>query len=227
MSDVSVVIPLRDGGRYLEEAIGSVLGGSVAPAEVVVVDDGSVDAGPSVAAAFGEPVRVISQAALGIAAATNRGIAAARGDLIAFIDADDLWVHDKLEVQLDALRAEPALEAVFGHACEFHSPELTAEERDRILLKPGERPARLKGTGLLRRDALARVGPFDETLRVGEFVDWHSRATDAGLRSVVLDRVVLERRLHAFNHGRVAHEARMDYVKVARAALERRRGASR
>lgn len=220
---ISVVVPVRDGERYLGEAIGSVLAGTRRPDELIVVDDGSGDGSAAVAEALGDPVRVLRRPPAGISAAVNAGIAAASGDLVGFIDADDLWTRDKLERQAEALAADPALDAVFGLAREFLSEDLAADERERLVLRPGEHPMRLRGTMLARREIIARVGPLDEGLRVGEFVDWHSRAEALGMRSAVLGQLVLHRRLHAANHGRRAQAARIDYVRVARAALDRRR----
>jgi len=220
---ISVVIPVRDGERYLAEAIDSVLSGSRAPDEVIVADDGSADGSAAVAEAIGEPVRVVRLPPTGIAAAVNAGIAAASGDLVAFIDADDLWTADKLERQVEALAGDPGLDAVFGLGREFLSPDLTAGERELIVVRPGDHAMRVRGTMLARREVLDRAGPLDEGLRVGEFVDWHSRAEGLGMRSATLDRLVLHRRLHGNNHGRRAQASRIDYVRVARAALERRR----
>ncbi len=220
---ISVVIPVRDGERYLGAAIESVLGGTRPPDEVVVVDDGSRDAGAAVAEAFGGPVVVMRRPATGIAAAVNAGIAAAGGEFVGFIDADDLWAPAKLERQSAALAEDPRLDAVFGLAREFYSPDLPAAERERIVLRAGEHPTRMRGTMLARRELLDRVGPLDESLTVGEFVDWHSRAEGLGMRSAMLEELVLHRRLHATNQGRRASASQIDYVRVARAALRRRR----
>lgn len=220
--DVSVVIPVRDGARYLPAAIDSVVGGSVSPAEVVVVDDGSTDSTAEIAADRGDPVRIIRSPPRGVASATNLGLAEVARELVAFIDADDLWSASKLELQLDALAADSTLDAVFGHAREFQSPDLTPAERAEVEPRPGNHPVRLRSTMLAWRALFDRVGPFDESLRVGEFVDWHARASELGMRSRMLEETVLHRRLHASNLGRRAAGDRIDYVRVARAALRRR-----
>jgi glycosyltransferase involved in cell wall biosynthesis len=116
---VSVVIPARDGEQHLVEAIESVLAQSRPPDEVVVVDDGSTDGTAAVARGFGAQVVVVSQPQLGVAPAVNRGVQESRGTLLAFVDADDLWLPGKLELQLTALRERAELEAVFGHAVQF------------------------------------------------------------------------------------------------------------
>jgi glycosyltransferase involved in cell wall biosynthesis len=100
---VSVVIPVRDGAAYLSEAIDSVFAQTHAPDEVVVVDDGSVDATPEVIARYGSRVTAIAQPRLGNASASNRGVEASSGEFIAFLDADDLWLPEKLALQLEIL----------------------------------------------------------------------------------------------------------------------------
>ncbi len=223
MSEVSAIIPARDAEAYLGEAIESILGERPWPAEVVVVDDGSRDATAAVAAGFGDPVRCIRRREPGgVAAACNVGVAAAAGELIAFLDADDLWTAGKLATGLAILAREPSLEAVFGHAVEFASPELSAAERTRLLVRTEPLPGRVRGTMLARRSLLDRVGPFDETLPVGDFVDWHARAEEAGARTLLVDEVLLRRRVHRSNIGRGDPGQRLGYVRAVRAALRRR-----
>src|SRR6185369_7352052 len=100
--------------------------------EVLAVDDGSTDGGARIALDFGAPVRCLSQPRSGTAAALNLGIAAARGDLLAFLDADDVWVEGKLSRQHAALEREPKLDLVFGALQHFYSPELSEEERRQV-----------------------------------------------------------------------------------------------
>lgn len=223
---VSVVIPVRDGERYLGEAIESILVGSVVPAEVIVVDDGSTDGSAALASAFGGPVRCVSQGPLGLAPACNRGVAVSRGELVGFLDSDDLWTPAKLELQLEALARDPSLDAVLGHVVEFASPELDAAQLAGVGVRGEPAPARLRGTALIRRKLLDCVGPFEESIRVGDFIEWQARAQDAKARMALLDEVLLRRRIHMSNMGRVAPEP-LDYVRVVRMIRERRGGALR
>jgi len=109
---VSVVIPVWNAARYLSETLRSVLRQTRPAEEIVVVDDGSTDESAAVAEEFGARVRVLRQENRGESAARNRGIEAAQGDWIAFLDADDLWHPDKLARQLAAVRADPAVDCV-------------------------------------------------------------------------------------------------------------------
>jgi len=219
---ISVIVPVRDGEQYLAEALESILRQSAQPFEVIVVDDGSTDATPSVAAQYGPAVRYARQPHAGVSAAVNLGVELARGDYLAFLDADDVWVADKLDLQLQALGQRVGIDLVFGHVAEFWSPELAEPARVALREPTAELPGYCRGTMLASRSAVGRVGPFDTRWTVGEFVDWYARAVELGLRSHMLPDVLLRRRLHVTNSSRRAQKARVDYVRIARAALERR-----
>jgi glycosyltransferase involved in cell wall biosynthesis len=100
---VSVVIPCYNTERYLGDALRSVLTQDVPPLEVLVIDDGSTDGSAALAASFGPPVRVLSQPNCGVSAARNHGLREARGEWIAFLDADDVWVPGKQRLQVEGL----------------------------------------------------------------------------------------------------------------------------
>ena len=210
---VSVVVAVRDGARYLGEALESVAAQTRRADEVVVVDDGSTDDSAAVAAAHG--ARVERRPPLGHAAARNRGIEASSGELVAFLDADDRWLPEKLDRQMATLSARPDVDILFGHVRQFRPSELGGGvERPR--------PGVITSTMLVRRTAFERVGLFATQWRVGELMDWLLRARDAGLRDVVTEDVVAERRVHESNLGRQT-ETRSDYARVIRHALARRR----
>jgi glycosyltransferase involved in cell wall biosynthesis len=103
---ISVVIPCYNGARFLREALDSVLAQTHPAREVIVVDDGSTDDSAAVAASYGPPVRVIRQPNQGESVARNRGIDAAEGDWVAFLDADDWWLPEKLEEQAKLMGPE-------------------------------------------------------------------------------------------------------------------------
>ena len=104
---VSVVIPCFNARRYIRESVESVLSQTVLPKEVLVIDDGSTDGSGDIANSINDRVRVIRQLNKGESAARNCGMNEASGDWIAFLDADDIWDPQKLELQLSAIRKEP------------------------------------------------------------------------------------------------------------------------
>lgn len=219
---ISVIIPAYNAERYLPEAIDSVLAQTCPAGEIIVVDDGSSDGTPRLAERYRAGVRWLSQENQGSGAARNRGIEAARGELLAFLDADDLWVRNKLAWQVEALAAEPRLEMVFGMVQQFVSPEIPEENKRKLSCSPEPLAGRAAGTMLARREVFERAGGFDTKLKTGEFIEWYMRVTELGLVSVLLPQIVLQRRLHETNAGILNRGARLDYVRLVKAALDRR-----
>jgi glycosyltransferase involved in cell wall biosynthesis len=226
VSSISAIIPVYNGERYLAEAIESVLAQTLPVLEIVVIDDGSNDASAAVAARFAPLVKCEVAPHSGPGGARNRGVALTRGELLAFLDADDRWERDKLALQATALAADADLDAVFGHVRQFHSPELADDVRHRTRILAEMLPGYHPGTMLIRREAFERVGPFETTWQIGEFVSWHARASDCGLRMLMLPDVVMHRRLHEANLGIRKRDATTDYVRQLKATLDRRRGAA-
>ena len=216
---VSVVVPVRDGAAFLAEALASVLAQEPLPDEVIVVDDGSADDSAGIAERAGPLVRVVRQAALGPAAARNRGVREARGEWIAFLDADDRWLAGKQRVQAAAVRAAPDADMVFGHVRQFFSPEWGREGAPRPEVLRGVIPT----AAWVRRSAFLATGGFSEEWRTAEWVEWMVRAERAGMRSVTVPDIVAERRIHARNGEAKMGPGRLEYVRVARAAMAARR----
>ena len=221
---VSVIIPVYNGARYLAAAIESVLAQTVKPDEIIVVDDGSTDATPAIMVSYRKHIIGLNQANRGAASAMNRGVAAATGTLLAFLDADDLWEPNKTEIQLCALVADPSLDAVFGLVHQFVSPELDTATAARFVCPAGPQRGVGTSTMMIRRNAFLHAGPFEETLQCNDFAEWYPRAVDAGFRSVVMPTVVARRRLHGANTGvRLRDQQRAGKLDLIKRMLDRRR----
>jgi glycosyltransferase involved in cell wall biosynthesis len=234
---VSVIIPVFDGERFLGAAIESALAQTYEQLEVIVVDDGSADA--SAAIAERHPVRLVRRPHLGVSAACNAGSAAARGELLAFLDADDLWPADRIAVQAGHLLARPDLGFVMGHAVQFlepdaDRPEWMSEAWIAGVRAPGDEqtapphpdvtvPVPHPATLLVRADVFQRVGAFDEEMDIGQDIDWLMRATDAGIRHELLPGVVLRHRLHSSNSSYRLADATAARLRVARRSAGRKR----
>ena len=220
---VSIIIPVYNCGRYLAQAIESVLAQTYRPIQVVVVDDGSTDSSIQEERQSSESSSCYTQPHGGIAAARNKGVALTQGEYLAFLDADDVWSEEKLARQMAALHRQPELDMVFGLVSQFISPELedAVKRKLHVPLKPMQGYS--SGTMLIKRASFLRVGLFETSWEIGEFVDWYAKATEKGLRSMMLEEVVTRRRLHDANQGVRLRESRKDYVRVLKAALDRRR----
>jgi glycosyltransferase involved in cell wall biosynthesis len=222
------LIPCYNAARYVEEALESAFTQGVDLHEVVVVDDGSTDGSADRVRACSDCVRIHRQANAGISGARNAALALATGDVIAFLDADDLWPDGSLRARLEVLLADESIDYCYGRVEQFISPDVSPESASAhasAIVDP--RPARLAGAMLVRRQAFTRVGGFSPILLVGETLDWVARADDLGIPSRSIPDLVLKRRLHATNTGLMQQMSRGDYLTVARAALARRRQAAR
>ena len=220
---ISVMIGVYNAEGYLAEAIDSVFAQTYRPLELIVVDDGSTDGSADVARGYGEALTYIHQDRQGNGGARNTAVGAAKGDFFAFLDADDRFTPNKLDLQMAALEADPELDLVFGHVAEFVSPELDDEVRARLRTPEPNAPWAAPNLMLIRRDSFMRAGLFSTDLRVGVTVDWYARAMEQGLRKVVLPDVVLERRIHTSNNGIRERDSRSQYIHVLKASMDRRR----
>jgi glycosyltransferase involved in cell wall biosynthesis len=214
---VSVVIAVRDGARYLADALRSVAEQSEPPDDVVVVDDGSSDRSAEVAAEAYPGAHVIRQPPRGYGSAVNRGVRNARGDVLAFLDADDMWPSDSLSCRLTRLTAG-AVDAVVGLTRNFLSPDVAHDEATRFRFHERPLHAELLGATIVRAEAFRQVGFLDEGLRTGAAIDWVSRARRDGVRVAYLDDIVLDRRIHGSNLGLAAPDARnAELLRIVRA----------
>lgn len=202
---VSVVIPTYNGAHFLAQTIESVLAQTYPNLEVLVVDDGSTDATPKIATRYGPRVRYVHQANAGTAAARNRGVAEARGDYIALLDHDDLWLPHKLERQMPAFADDPAIGVVFARI-EFFRTE-TGEVTAHYFPGPELGPHDLLAhrvlpiqTVVIRRSALDAVGPFDVDLRGTDDWDLGIRLS-ARFRMVGVPETLARVRLHPDQQG--------------------------
>lgn len=223
---VSVIIPVYNCERYLAEAIESVLVQTYRPIEVIVVDDGSTDGSADIVKSFASSVRYCFQPHSGAGAARNVGIELAQGSFFAFLDADDLWVNDKLTRQMTAINSDRELDIVFGHIQQFHSPELDESVKHKLHCPPELMPGYNSGTMLIERDTFFRVGLFETNWQVGEFINWYLRLRELKLRTIMLPELVMWRRLHETNMGIRQRQSITDYVRILKASLDRRRVAS-
>ncbi|MEM9508384.1 MAG: glycosyltransferase family A protein [Cyanobacteria bacterium P01_E01_bin.35] len=203
---VSVIIPAYNGDRYLAAAIDSVLEQNFQNYEIIVVDDGSTDNTPQIAQQYGNAIQYLSQANQGVAASRNLGLATARGEYIAFLDQDDVFLPHKLSSQVDLLERDPNLGMVnsgwqiTNEQGELQAavepwkqiPDLTAVNI--IIWKPV-----FLGAILLRHSWLDRVAGFDTTLEQTPDVDLVMRLAMIGCPAAWIEQTTVQYRQHEAN----------------------------
>lgn len=177
--DLSVIMPLYNCERWVEEAVRSVLDRADGLLELIVVDDGSTDAGAEIVASIDGPIVLVHQQHAGPAGARNAGVRLARGKIIGFHDADDIWLAEAPDERRAAIEggAEVALARV--QILMGDPPQPFADPLHSVSL-PGI---------FATRRALQTVGEFDESIVHGEDTDWVMRMKEAGVHARYVDQV--------------------------------------
>lgn len=202
---VSVIIPTYNSERYIDAAIKSVLSQTHAPAEIIVVDDGSTDGTAVALQPYRELIRYVHQKNSGEPAARNRGLREAGSEYIAFLDADDVWHPNKLELQMAYFEAHPDCAFVYTDMSTFdESGTIDASMKERFQMKLQEgwifealfmRTLFGSGSVVLRKECFEKVGHFDESFLIGsDYEMWLriSRVFQAGF----VDKPLLLYRQH-------------------------------
>lgn len=217
---VSVVTPARDAAAFIESAIASALSQTYRPLEIIVVDDGSKDDTARIVGSMDGPVRCLAIPPSGVSIARNRGVAEARGSLLAFLDADDEWAPRKLDVQVRRLATRPDAVASF---CAFDRSDERSGHVTRVVPHRGSDmcEALLLGSTLVgppsvavvRRDAFERAGGFDPAIAQGEDWDLWLRLAVLGVFDLV-DEPLVRIRIHGRNASLDVWGMERDNLKV-------------
>lgn len=205
---ISVVICTFNGWSrgFLSQAINSVLGQTRKPDELIVIDDGSSDRTAELIAARYERVKVIWQENAGLPAARNLGLKHASGDLIAFLDDDDVWAVDKLQCQEDFYLEDPTRLSTTMSCCSARVIDSRSRPLSEMVplqtffswpLVLLENPVTGPSGVVVPRNIVESIGPFNSTLTIGEDYEYWIRLIEHGFRIVVCgDRPLLDYRVH-------------------------------
>jgi len=226
---VSVIIPAYNPDELLLAALESVYAQSYEIFEISVINDGSKD---ECAIIFSEALRkyptlIIHHLPInrGVAAARNFGAAKARGEYLAFLDQDDVWTPEKLELQTAYLDTNPDIDYITSRQRYFLAEGVNTAP---TWVKPEHidtsLPGFLPGTLMVRASAFKKLNGFDENLKAGtDDVDWFFRAHASGLKTHQLPQELLHKRIHQKNLSRSAQAHNKELLSVVRMNLERRK----
>ncbi|MGI9514582.1 MAG: glycosyltransferase family 2 protein [Anderseniella sp.] len=225
---ISVVIPAYNAADTIKETLESVFSQTRLADEIVVVDDGSTDDTADAVRADFPGIKLVQTRNRGAAAALNQGISDCEGDLITFLDADDLWAPGKLEVQEAAFANNHAAHLVMGHYEAFICPSLDPARAARLQFANGLQPGYLIGCMMIRKDFLEGCRQwFEQDLRTGYHVDWLRRLRSHGVSELMLPDLVMRRRIRANTLGRrsglASDTLTRDFLEIARRALAEKR----
>jgi glycosyltransferase involved in cell wall biosynthesis len=219
---VSVIIPVYNGERYLGGAIENILAREYRPIEIVVVNDGSTDNSDAVARRYRKDIVYTAQENRGPGAARNKGLRLASGDIVGFLDVDDLWTDNKLQVQIECLAANPSVEIVLGLT---QLMKVRSGEEGEPKFEKWHDPfcALLVGAALFRRSVFDNIGFFDETFYHSEDTDWFLRIREAGVSTRIMEEVSLFYRWHESNMTLDTAECNRYLIRALKKSLDRRR----
>lgn len=202
---VSVVVPAYNCALYLQQAIESIRVQTYRSVEIIIIDDGSTDNTPDVIKNLGDDIISIRQPNCGPAGTRNKGIDAATGEFIAFLDADDVWLPSKLEKQIEYLDTHPEVALVYSQMMNFIDGQDAGADIFPQVVKSGRLfDDLLKNTIIplptvvVRAKVVRDVGSFDESLLTAEDTNFYLKVAYTYHIGVVPE-VLLLRRLHASN----------------------------
>lgn len=222
---VSVIIPTYKSAAFITETLQSVWDQTYKHVEIIVINDGSPDNILDVLATFESKITIITQEHGGIGKARNTGITASKGELIALLDGDDIWLPTKLEEQVHFLEEHPDIQMVFSYAQNSTRPYTKNYQ-------PSSSPfpviaAHVPSTCLCRRSVFDTVGLFDETGMLGEFADWYSKVVIQKIPMGCIQSLQLLRRLHGNNIGIIDRHRQKDYLYMLKRKLDAERALPR
>ena len=218
MDLVSTIIPAYNAERYLAEAVDSALAQTHPNCEVIVVDDGSTDATAEILAGYGDRIRVVRQKNAGTAAACDAGAAAARGGWIAFLDADDVWLPEKIELQLARCAGFGISHTdswCFGETLEREVLRSSFEPpyQGRVLHQLLVRNFITKSSVMVRKDVLEEAGGFgNKYLTVEDWPLWLRICARHELGYV--DRPLVRYRVHPHSKSMAARRTTANHVRI-------------
>jgi len=229
---VSVIVPVYNGYSFIQEAILSVWNQTRPADEIIVVDDGSTDGSDKIIEQLKlqspVPFKHIRQNNRGSAASRNVAVRAASGDVISFIDVDDIWNKDYLKIQLSHLNSTDNPGYVICHFLSFLDEEVIGEQKEKPhwvrkehLDKP--QPGYLPSCFVVKRSVFEKLGMFNEGLRFVYDMNWFKMSRDIGIPFSIEKAVLVNRRIHLNNKTRNIPQLQKYVLKVVRAGLKRNR----
>ena len=218
---VSVIIPVYNGEDFIRDAIDHIMSQNYPALEIIIVDDGSTDNTAEIIEELPFDIRYFKQPNAGPASARNRGIRDASADLLVFLDVDDLWPENNLQLLVDEMRNDPHADVIRGYAQIMEYNKETGEYD--FVGNPMEAFPDYIGAAIYRSSAFEKVGLFDTTLKYGEDTDWFNRARELHLKINRLEDMTLLVRRHGKNMTLGKDLVELGKLRVIKKSMDRER----
>jgi glycosyltransferase involved in cell wall biosynthesis len=197
---ISVILPVFNGERFVDDAFETIAAQSLKPDEIIVINDGSTDETEKKLEKYSDKIIYRKIENSGPGEARNIGIQLASGNIIAFLDVDDVWPEKKLETQLSRFEENAGLMIVMG----LIQHMLLNQEKNCFEKFRNPNLAVNLGASLFKKEVFSIVGMFNPAIRIGEDLDWFMRARNMNTATYIDDEVGLFYRLHETNTSKVA-----------------------
>jgi len=228
---ISIIVPTFNRQKMVVQCVQSILEQSWPDIEIVVVDNLSTDHTVAQLQALNDPrIKVFIEPRSGATYARNTGIEKSTGDILAFLDSDDLWLPEKLALQHKMLE-ELKGDMVFTQYQEFSTAQNISDPHLKAAGAAGASSYKRNKTEqtmslsvitlMMHKTDFMKVGFFDENLKAGEFMEWYDRAQGMGLKTVKVDQVLALRRIHDGNTATNSRSAQ-DYIQACRLIIVRK-----
>tara|TARA_R110001592_G_scaffold348479_1_gene642643 strand:+ start:825 stop:1559 length:735 start_codon:yes stop_codon:yes gene_type:complete len=215
---ISVIIPAYNSEKLIVHAIKSIEAQTLPVDEIICVDDASTDRTAKIVKESFPNVKLIRlESNSGPSFARNIGIKAASGNVIAFLDADDVWPEDKIEYFSQKLRHHQEVGIIGGMVLRFEGnqkPDLNLESYFNFYMS----------SFLIKKSVFQKIGYFDEAMRLSEDQDWFFRVREAGMEIVVYKKISLFVRIHSNNTTKDLNTMQIGLTEALRKSMKRRRG---
>lgn len=223
---MTTIIPVKNGAAFIADALDSIARQALSPDEILIVDDGSTDNTANIVSQYAgsnPAIRLLEGPGKGPGPARNVALKQARGDIITFLDADDLWPADKLQVQIARMMQEPRVDVVSGYVRYF-------DKLDRDTLAPADESRTNDifhvhlGAAIFRRAVFEELGEFHEEMTYSEDVDLILRIRESDFAMTILDHITLyyRRHEHAMTAKITQDEARSFNMAIMRSMMRRK-----
>lgn len=210
---ISVVIPVFNAACYIENALHSIYQQTLKPIEIIVVDDGSNDSLKNVLEKHASNIQYIYQENQGPASARNTGIQRAKGDFIAFLDADDVWKEKTLQILFNELTNNLKLDGCWGKI------QVQILKENTFIDSHAPQKAPSFACALFRKEAFEKAGLLNPEYRQSEDVEWFLRAKGAGLNFHFIEDTLLYYRLHKTNITKNVKENQFYLMKALKSSI--------
>ncbi len=220
---ISVIIPTYNSEKFIEEVVESVFRQSLQPDELIISEDGSTDNTLRILRKFKQDIVILSHKHTGKPTrGRNNGVRIASGDFIAFLDHDDLWPENKLELQYKIFCEDDSVEVVLGFTQIFRQKNDNSHTWQEFFMKP--KLNFLLSASLIKRSVLDRIGLFDETMKYwGSDGDWFLRAIEQETKFYFHNEIALFWRYHQNNTSAQKENRNHAVIEVLKKSLDRRR----